>query len=142
MDAIGEDFDFAHALEGKQELHKIRRRISRRLAHNVADGIGDRGVKQHALHLHAGQVDTDELAFFEHRAILRRRAENCNALPDAKASTVRLFIRGGPTMHWTFDPVGPEMATDTHCMSYNSSSFLLYSGANAAKKRIVPLKRR
>jgi len=54
VDAVGRDFDFANATEGEQKLYEVLGRLFRSLFHNVANGVGDRGLEHHALGLQAG----------------------------------------------------------------------------------------
>src|SRR5437870_6869952 len=65
FDPLGRDFDLVHALEGKQQFDEELGRIFRGLLNDVANRVGDGGVEQHALHLHAGQVDAHHLPRFE-----------------------------------------------------------------------------
>jgi hypothetical protein len=61
-DAIGGDFDFVHALEGEEQLDQEFWRLLTGLANDVADGVGDGGVEEHALHLQAGEIDAYHLS--------------------------------------------------------------------------------
>src|SRR5437899_10349160 len=65
FDPLGGHFDLVHALEGKQQFDEEFGRVFRGLLDDVADGVGDGGVEQHALHLHASQVDAHHLPQFE-----------------------------------------------------------------------------
>jgi len=65
-DALRGDVDFADAFEGEEQLHEEGGRILFTLADDVADGVGDGGVEEDALDLHAGQVYADHLAGLKH----------------------------------------------------------------------------
>jgi hypothetical protein len=65
-DAVSWNLDFADAFEGKEQLHQERGRFVFALAHDVADGVGDGGVEEDAFHLHAGEIDSNHLAWLEH----------------------------------------------------------------------------
>jgi len=54
VDAVGGDFDFGNATEGEQKLYEVFGWLFRSLFHNVANGVGDRGLEHHALGLQAG----------------------------------------------------------------------------------------
>jgi hypothetical protein len=66
LDSVGGDFDFGDAAEGEEKFYQIHRRLFRRLFHDVADGVGDRGVEQNATGLEARHVHAHGLAWFEH----------------------------------------------------------------------------
>ena len=66
LDAVGGDFDFANATEGEQKFYEVFRRLFRGLFDDVANGVGDRSLKHHALSLEAREVDAHELARLEH----------------------------------------------------------------------------
>ena len=48
VNALGGNFHFADPTEGKQQLDKVLRRFFRRLFHDMADGVGDCGLKHYA----------------------------------------------------------------------------------------------
>jgi len=54
VDAVGGDFDFGNATEGEQQLYEVLGWLFRGLLHNVANGVGDRGLEHHTLGLQAG----------------------------------------------------------------------------------------
>jgi hypothetical protein len=66
VDAVGGDFDFGNAAEGKQKLYEVFGRLFRSLFHNVGNGIGDRSLEHYAFGLKAGEIHTHELPGLEH----------------------------------------------------------------------------
>lgn len=51
-------------------MDEIGGRIGGGLADDVANRVGDSGVKKHSSRLHAREIDAHELAFLEHENIL------------------------------------------------------------------------
>jgi hypothetical protein len=102
MDAVGGDFDFGNATEGKQELYEVLGRLFRSLLHDVADSIGDRGLEHHALGLQASQVHAHELARLQHDSkIVALRAVKCKRSPTRFPGWNKETLRDG-----SLDPVG------------------------------------
>jgi hypothetical protein len=82
VDAVGGDFDFGNAAEGKQKLNEVLGWLFRSLLHDVANGVGDRGLKHHTLGLQAGKVYTHELARLQHDSeIVALRVVKCKPSP-------------------------------------------------------------
>jgi hypothetical protein len=77
-DAVFGDFDFADAFEGKYQMDEIGGRIGGGLADDVANRVGDGGVKKHSSRLHPREIDAHELAFLEHENILNSSWAFCN----------------------------------------------------------------
>lgn len=59
-------------------MDEIRGRIRGDLADDVANRVGDGGVKKHSSRLHAREIDAHELAFLEHENILDSSWAFCN----------------------------------------------------------------
>jgi hypothetical protein len=66
VDAIGGDFNFGNAAEGKQEFYEVLGRLFRSLFHNVGNRVGDRSLEHHTFGLQARKVHTHELARLQH----------------------------------------------------------------------------
>ncbi len=84
MDAVGGDFDFGNAAEGKQKLYEVLGRLFRSLFHNVGNGVGNRGLEHHTFGLQAGKVHAYELARLQHdfyTKILPPRVVKCKPSP-------------------------------------------------------------
>jgi len=62
VDAVGGDFDFGNAAEGKQKFYEVLGRLFRSLFHNVGKRVGDRGLEHHTFGLQAGSVPTQKAA--------------------------------------------------------------------------------
>ena len=71
------DFHLAHAFEGKEQLNQKLWGIFGCLLDDVSDCVGDSGMEQHTLHLHARQIHANRLTGLEHAAILLPREGNC-----------------------------------------------------------------
>jgi hypothetical protein len=82
VDAVGGDFDFGNATEGKQKFYEVLGWLFRSLFHDVADSVGDSGLEHDTLSLQAGEVDAHELAWLQHDLkIVPLRAVKCKESP-------------------------------------------------------------
>src|SRR5207245_2881034 len=89
VNALGGNFHFADPTKGKQQLDEVLRRLFRRLFHDVADSVGDCGLKHHALGLQSGQVHAHELPRFQHVTAIFRLSPSAGISCALLASVAR-----------------------------------------------------
>src|SRR5579863_3078574 len=75
VDAVSGNLYFIDTAKREEQTDEILRRILGGLLHDVSDCIRDCSVEGDALHLHSGEIDSNELSYFErgfHRTLHSR----------------------------------------------------------------------
>jgi hypothetical protein len=65
VDAVGGNLYFIDTAKREEQPYEIRRRILGSLFHDVSYRVRDGSVEGDALHLHSGEIDSNELSRFE-----------------------------------------------------------------------------